>query len=325
MIILRALLFFVLAGLAVGRRLSVQPREARIVGGNEVTPFEYPWIAALFYNGRFICAGSLVSPGHVLTAAHCTVPHVPSRLMVEVRRHDLSVAYHNEGSFRRSVSRLFVHPDYHGPTLRNDVAVWKLDSPVNGVSLVPLTDSVEDLVDGEEVLAMGWGAVGYGLPASNKLLEVTMAAIDFSLCNLLWDSILDPDAQICAGFDAGGKDTCQGDSGGPLLAGNGTELALVGIVSFGYQCALPGVPGVYTNVRGVRSFIDASVNKNASDSCTPNPCNDGRCYEHPEGFGCYCHAGYHGDLCESSRSARATPDRVTWGLLIGAVTWTLWR
>merc|ERR1712002_1016547 len=41
------------------------------------------------------------------------------------------------------------------------------------------------------------------------------------------------DSMICAGLDAGGKDSCQGDSGGPFMCGN----QLSGAVSWGYGCA----------------------------------------------------------------------------------------
>lgn len=60
---------------------------------------------------------------------------------------------------------------------------------------------------------------------------------------------------ICAGYANGGKDACQGDSGGPLTD-NGT---VVGLVSWGVDCALAGYPGVYAHIGDstARSWIQS--------------------------------------------------------------------
>ena len=52
-------------------------------------------------------------------------------------------------------------------------------------------------------------------------------------------------------------DSCQGDSGGPLVVGSGASLRLVGIVSWGDDCA-GRRPGVYTRVSAMTDFLAAN-------------------------------------------------------------------
>ena len=42
----------------------------RIVGGNEVDPNSIPWQVLYLSPGR-ICGGTIISPYHIMTAAHC--------------------------------------------------------------------------------------------------------------------------------------------------------------------------------------------------------------------------------------------------------------
>ena len=43
----------------------------KIVGGEEATPHQYPWMAALFIDDKWFCGGSLISDEWVMTAGHC--------------------------------------------------------------------------------------------------------------------------------------------------------------------------------------------------------------------------------------------------------------
>jgi len=56
-------------------------------------------------------------------------------------------------------------------------------------------------------------------------------------------------------------DTCQGDSGGPIMYYSENEQVwmLAGITSYGYGCALPNYPGVYTRVSTYIDWIQSIV------------------------------------------------------------------
>lgn len=83
---------------------------------------------------------------------------------------------------------------------------------------------------------------------------------------------------LCAGLQEGGRDACIGDSGGPLAVCvdnfdyrhhttipvekkqcNG-HWKLAGIISNGYRCAEPGIPGLYTNVSEFANWIQSIIN-----------------------------------------------------------------
>merc|ERR1719343_1502567 len=65
--------------------------------------------------------------------------------------------------------------------------------------------------------------------------------------------------QICAGYSKGGRDSCQGDSGGPLICFIDTRPYVAGLVSWGVQCGMPNVPGVYTDVSKFLSWVRSNV------------------------------------------------------------------
>ena len=70
-----------------------------------------------------------------------------------------------------------------------------------------------------------------------------------------------PDNMVCAGVKEGGRDSCKGDSGGPLVEFDANDKAtLIGVVSWGFLCALPGSPGVYAKVAIFADWIQSQLN-----------------------------------------------------------------
>ena len=65
---------------------------------------------------------------------------------------------------------------------------------------------------------------------------------------------------ICAGYLNGGRDSCYGDSGGPLMVLSDESPVIYGSVSFGYGCAQPNAPGVYTRVANYIDWIQSNMN-----------------------------------------------------------------
>ncbi|XP_068627046.1 trypsin CFT-1-like [Battus philenor] len=115
------------------------------------------------------------------------------------------------------------------------------------------------LNDGEPVRAIGWGSTSAEEEiGSEQLRDVLIWVVNQETCRTNYAELgrAVTDNMLCSGWiDVGGRDQCQGDSGGPLLHNN----VVVGICSWGYQCALPKYPGVNTRVSRYTLWIQLNA------------------------------------------------------------------
>jgi secreted trypsin-like serine protease len=124
----------------------------KIVGGENAASDTWGWAASLRYtstNSHF-CGGSIISPSHILTAAHCTIGlSSPSEVTVYVGSIYLSVT----GQVR-SVSNIYIYPTYSSTTYVNDLSILKLSSPIDfsqsGVNIICLPDIPSSILATEE-------------------------------------------------------------------------------------------------------------------------------------------------------------------------------
>ena len=234
----------------------------KIVGGDELSPFSRPYMASLRVFGEIhFCGGAYIGGKYVLTAAHCVeaVEDYADFVSVWLGGHKLSEP---DGGRFYQVARFYTHPGYDNETIDNDIAIIELQQEVEDIEPVPLIS--EEQFDGIQKAsvfeAMGWGSLGYDKGQPDTLQVVQVPYVDRELCNSRkhYNGAITKN-MLCAGFDEGGKDSCQGDSGGPLIYNHQGIWYQLGVVSWGYGCAEPGYPGVYTNIFELLDWVKQTV------------------------------------------------------------------
>jgi len=243
----------------------------KIVGGTQANPGEYPFIVSLQDSIGHFCGGSVISPTHILTAAHC-----------QGGSYDAVIGLHDQSkpgnSQRIAVKKEIIHPDYrkNGPY---DMMVLELSEPIDMSLYAPINlASISDASAGTMTTAVGWGKTDqYANDLPDKLREVNMPIVSHSQCEDGYapeGESIHKTAELCAGYPYGGKDSCQGDSGGPLVVNKNGQFHQVGVVSWGVGCAEPGYYGVYSHVPNLTSWIESKV-PNLGDGGTGGGDNGG--------------------------------------------------
>ncbi|XP_075579523.1 transmembrane protease serine 5 [Pelecanus crispus] len=237
---------------------GLRPGAARVVGGADVPPGRWPWQVSLYHGARHRCGGSVLAREWIVTVAHC----VHRRLQASAWLVFAGAITH--GSIEQeagvSVKKIIYHPLYNDSSLDYDIALMKLQVPLNfsdAIRAVCLPPFHRDLFQGTQCWVSGWG---YTRPdqaqVSETLKEAPVPLIGTMRCNSSCMYAGELTARmLCAGYLHGKIDACQGDSGSPLVCQDEFTWRLVGIVSWGRGCAEPNHPGVYTNVAQLLPWI----------------------------------------------------------------------
>merc|ERR1712212_42405 len=147
------------------------------------------------------------------------------------------------------LSKIIQHEDYNGFTISNDISLLKLSEPlsfndyVQGIALPAPGHAASG-----DCIVSGWGTTSEGGSTPSVLRKVAVPIVSDEECRAAYGESDIEDSMICAGLPEGGKDSCQGDSGGPFACKDTGSTYLAGVVSWGYGCARPNYPGVYTEV-----------------------------------------------------------------------------
>ncbi|XP_018323685.1 tryptase alpha/beta-1 [Agrilus planipennis] len=234
----------------------------------------FPWQAFIVNQTGYAGSGVLIDPYHVVTAAHKVVQNQNNPRNIGVymgiwESTDVSTAQY------RVVSRVSIHPQYNSASLRNDIAVLRLENcftlgQSNYINTACLPTQGQSFV-GQNCLVSGWGETSFRLndAPTMRQKQVTVPIVPYATCrasyaqsNLLGNRVdfyLDSVGEICAGGQSM-RDACTQDGGAPLVCPVNGRYTVAGLVIWGKGCGAPGVYGVYTNVPNYVNWIQNTVN-----------------------------------------------------------------
>lgn len=240
-----------------------------IMMGDSVDVGRYPWYSMLYIDsangGTVMCGSVLITPTHLVTAAHCVNDAVHVRGKFHLwKESDSNWGY--KPSFSAMKDDIFVHPEYNPYTFFADVAIIKLGYAVTQIMPIALNSDQE----GWEAIEGMVSVIGHGITEDNALSPqlriVDIPVVKYEDCvsyssssTSTWLPMHVHD-DLCAGFTKGCDsefcaDACHGDSGGPIFDPR-TEVVF-GVVSRGeYPCGKSRRPAMFASMSTYRSFID---------------------------------------------------------------------
>ena len=241
---------------------------SKIVGGQEASPYIYPWLVVLTDQHRTnpFCAGFIITSNVILTAAHCLNNRNSNRVQILARIHDLREFTGD----RHDIEKSIIHPEYQiNDTMHlNDIALIKVKqffAKDLHPCCLPRTQSNDYPQAKTPAIISGWGKVAAKPSSGNSptLQHVVIPIVDDKNIRCR-QYIADKSRQVCAGYDSLSIDACSGDSGAPLLVTEHDDydeyFVAAGIVSYGNsQCDASLSSGIYTRISFYLEWIHTTL------------------------------------------------------------------
>jgi secreted trypsin-like serine protease len=215
-------------------------------GGNADQP--YPFAVSLHTStGKLFCAGALIAPTWVVTAAHCAFDKSPAGISVRAGTSEVG-----QGGEVAQVADIVVNPAFNTQSPAGDIALLRLATPAKAAPIALAAAAAP----GTATRILGWGQtcpkVNCGqIPTTLQQLDTHI--VEGAKCT----SVFDGTAELCTDNPGGKAGACFGDSGGPEIVRDGDQWLLVGVTSRPGNndpvCA--SAPSIYTSVVAYAPWI----------------------------------------------------------------------
>lgn len=195
---------------------------------------------------------------------HAQIPHYKfvylsekSTTLVTIRAGSSNA---NEGGQEIPWDVFTLHDNFNADDKNYDFAIVELDGEIefdDTKQPIALPEADADVADGEILTVSGWGTTDGKEQYPDSLQAVSVPKANQDACIEAYKEIGPvTDKMICAGPMEGGKDSCEGDGGGALIT---SAKVIVGLVSWGNECAMANYPGVYARVASVVPWIKSII------------------------------------------------------------------
>ncbi|KAK0417588.1 hypothetical protein QR680_013100 [Steinernema hermaphroditum] len=285
------------------------PPEAKcsevVIGGSPAALGQFPFYARLRISRKFyvgVCGAALLSEHFLLTAAHCVSG---GALFTEdfeafLGLVDLNARFRKSAQRSRVVEVIFPPGNPSGNIAIGDIAVLRLETPLNFTKTVQPTKIVredEELLNAPEGVLVGFGRTTWkddASSATDDLLFAEVPLVDQKFCRSVHGKRI-TEKDFCAGGD--GKGQALGDSGGPFGVYRNGEWIQLGLPSQGFATDKKKMkPSILTRVSAYCDFIESASEKTF--------------LLHPAVMGNCCSCGQPEEAARPSIGSGATPSEV---------------
>lgn len=110
-------------------KCGVPNRRQRLLGGTDLKPYEFPWLAQIIVQDSPPIEATLINDRFVITSATTVYGYSPYKMKVALGTYDN--CYADTTTSQYSVSSMIIHPEFQHATRLNDIALLRLSSVVS--------------------------------------------------------------------------------------------------------------------------------------------------------------------------------------------------